>query len=468
MDKKNTPCWSSCPDCQGQGKKSQRLRKKVRLQYQQLVAKLTAAGEVALPEAPKAPLVSCSLCGGSGLISSKAFPMVDAENYPHISIIGGGIGGVALAVACLHRGIPFTLFERDTHFEARSQGYGLTLQQASKAIEGFGIFSLTEGVVSTRHLVHKTDGTVVGEWGMRKWVQPTEKKYTKRSNIHIARQALRLALVEQLGGKDNIQWRHQLLDFQEEASGKIQLRFQVGEQIKIIPTDLLVGADGIRSVVRQQLIGEEVTPLRYLGCLVILGICPLDALPTVTSELLDSATVFQTANGHERIYIMPFTEDSVMWQLSFPMEEAEAYEMLMKNLKLTQVELAEQLGKSRPYIANYLRLLTLPQIVKDLVQKEQLSMGQARTLLGLKDEKDIIPLANRVLKEGLTVRQLEQIVSDMNDKQLKTPKKTKQAAPKPYYIQTSEDRLMDKFGTNLLQNCSIFLSLIFILACEIT
>jgi 2-polyprenyl-6-methoxyphenol hydroxylase-like FAD-dependent oxidoreductase len=239
-------------------------------------------------------------------------------------VIGGGIGGVALAVACLHRGIPFTLFERDTHFEARSQGYGLTLQQASKAIEGFGIFSLTEGVVSTRHLVHKTDGTVVGEWGMRKWVQPTEKKYTKRSNIHIARQALRLALVEQLGGKDNIQWGHQLLDFQEEASGKIQLRFQVGAQIKTIATDLVVGADGIRSVVRQQLIGEEVTPLRYLGCLVILGICPLDALPTLTTELLDSATVFQTANGHERIYIMPFTEDSVMWQLSFPMEEAEA------------------------------------------------------------------------------------------------------------------------------------------------
>jgi len=175
MDKKNTTCWSSCPDCQGQGKKSQRLRKKVRLQYQQLVAKLSADGEVVVPEAPKAPLVSCSLCGGSGLIPSEAFPVVATENYPHISIIGGGIGGVALAVACLHRGIPYTLFERDTHFEARSQGYGLTLQQASKAIEGFGIFSLTEGVVSTRHLVHKTDGTVIGEWGMRKWVQPSEK-----------------------------------------------------------------------------------------------------------------------------------------------------------------------------------------------------------------------------------------------------------------------------------------------------
>lgn len=133
-----------------------------------------------------------------------------------------------------------------------------------------------------------------------------------------------------------------------------------------------------------------------------------------------------------------------------PMEEAEAYEMLMKNLKLTQVELSEQLGKSRPYIANYLRLLTLPQVVKDLVQKESLSMGQARTLLALKKTDDIIPLANRVLKEGLTVRQLEQIVSEMNEAQVPPLKKTKKKVQtKPYYIRTSEDRLMDKFGTSV-------------------
>ncbi|MRI75274.1 ParB/RepB/Spo0J family partition protein, partial [Enterococcus mundtii] len=63
-----------------------------------------------------------------------------------------------------------------------------------------------------------------------------------------------------------------------------------------------------------------------------------------------------------------------------PLEEAEAYEMLMKNLKLTQAEVAERLGKSRPYIANYLRLLTLPDAVKAMVQKQSMSMGQARTL----------------------------------------------------------------------------------------
>lgn len=51
-----------------------------------------------------------------------------------------------------------------------------------------------------------------------------------------------------------------------------------------------------------------------------------------------------------------------------PLEEAEAYEMLMKNLKLTQAEVASRLGKSRPYIANYLRLLSLPDLVKEMVR----------------------------------------------------------------------------------------------------
>lgn len=134
-----------------------------------------------------------------------------------------------------------------------------------------------------------------------------------------------------------------------------------------------------------------------------------------------------------------------------PLEEAEAYDMLMKNLKLTQVEVAERLGKSRPYIANYLRLLTLPTQVKEMVQGETLSMGQARTLLGLKDKDLILKLANRVVEENLTVRQLEQIVNDLNENQgKKAPKKEKKVLKdKPYYIRESEDRLMDKFGTTV-------------------
>ncbi|OJG83589.1 ParB-like partition protein [Enterococcus ratti] len=133
-----------------------------------------------------------------------------------------------------------------------------------------------------------------------------------------------------------------------------------------------------------------------------------------------------------------------------PLEEAEAYNMLMKNLKLTQAEVASRLGKSRPYIANYLRLLTLPDLVKEMVQDQRLSMGQARTLLGLKNKSLILKLANRAVTENLTVRQLEQMVSQLNENNGKEKKKIPRLAKeKPYYIRESEDRLMDKFGTNV-------------------
>ncbi|MDT1940771.1 MULTISPECIES: ParB/RepB/Spo0J family partition protein [Carnobacterium] len=128
------------------------------------------------------------------------------------------------------------------------------------------------------------------------------------------------------------------------------------------------------------------------------------------------------------------------------LEEAEAYDMLMKKLKLTQEEVAKRLGKSRPYIANYLRLLGLPDGVKKMLQNEEISMGQARTLLGLKDKKQISKIANRVVRDNLTVRQLEQLVIQLNQPKEKVQDKPK-AEKKPYYIRESEERLMDKFGT---------------------
>lgn len=316
--------WTVCPECQGRGKKSQRLSKKVRLNYQMALDEFQKTNQGTAPVRPKAPLYVCPKCFGSGLIPAATPPAADVENYPHVAIIGGGIGGTALAVACLHRGIPFTLYERDSNFEARSQGYGLTLQQASKAIEGLGIFSLEDGVISTRHVVHTTEGKIIGEWGIRKWLQPETNTYSKRTNVHIARQSLRLALLEQLGGHDAIQWGHQLIDCKETDDEPLQLNFLVDGQIKSAKADLIVGADGIRSSVRRLIIGEDITPLRYLDCIVILGICPLSSLENLNNPLLDSATVFQTANGNERIYMMPYTSDSIMWQLSFPMTEIEA------------------------------------------------------------------------------------------------------------------------------------------------
>ncbi len=351
--------WTICPECKGRGKKNQRLRKKVRLHYQNSIAEFEKTnGEGLAPIPPKSPLISCLNCQGTGLIHSHNPQIADTKNYPHVAIIGAGIGGVALAVACMHRGIPFTLYERDNNFEARSQGYGLTLQQATKAIDALGIPSLENGVVSTRHVVHNTEGKIVGEWGMRKWLQSNEKPSPRRTNMHIARQSLRLAIIEQLGERYDVQWGHQLIDIKENEENGINLSFQVKGEIKNANAYLVVGADGIRSSVRNLLIGEDSSPLRYLGCMVILGICPLEALKNVDSELLDSATVFQTANGNDRIYIMPFDSNSVMWQLSFPMSEKEAKELSAKGAQALKEEACRRTQWHSP----------IPQIVSSTME----------------------------------------------------------------------------------------------------
>ena len=317
--------WTICEECQGRGKKSQRLTKKVKLLYQLALDEYEKTNREGNPPVrPKGHLYSCANCAGSGLVPSAAPPVADKERYPHVAIVGAGIGGVALAVACLHRGIPFTLYERDSNFNARSQGYGLTLQQASKAIQGLGILSLKNGVTSTRHVVHTTDGKVVGEWGVRKWLEADAIPSSKRTNVHIARQSLRSALLDQLGGDDKVQWGHQLIAVTDCGNEGVNLTFEKDGKTVNTTVDLVVGADGIRSAVRRLLIGDEASPLRYLDCIVILGICSLSTLNGIESSLLDSATVFQTANGNERIYMMPYTADTIMWQLSFPMTEDEA------------------------------------------------------------------------------------------------------------------------------------------------
>ena len=380
--------WSVCPTCNGLGKKTQRLRKSLRNRYQielDLFEKTGSKGTA--PLRPKGHQSPCKNCNASGLNPAAEYPLADKENFPHIAIVGAGIGGMALAVACLHRKIPFTLYERDRSFDARSNGYGLTLQQASSAIKGLGIFDLKEGVVSTRHVMHSIDGNVIGEWGMRKWMDLNEEKPVKKTNIHIARQALRLALLEQLGGPNKVHWGHQLVNFKGSEDNGVELNFKVNGALKNIKADFVVGADGIRSYVREILIGEDKTPLRYLGCIVILGICPLEALKGFENPLLDSASVFQTANGKERIYMMPYSSDSIMWQMSFPIAEKEAKELSSKGAVTLKKEACRraQWHDPIPQILNATlesEISGYPVYDRDLLKKELLGQGKQITLIG--------------------------------------------------------------------------------------
>ena len=336
--------WTICLSCHGQGKIMRGpSRKRQRLFQIELNKYETTVGKGIAPKPLTGNMDVCFNCKGSGLQSSENVVPADFSKYPNIAIIGGGIGGVALAVACLHRGIPFTLYERDESFNSRSQGYGLTLQQASKAIEGLGVFSLDGGTTSTRHVVHNPDGKIIGEWGLRRWGKTFLEKTSRRKNVHIARQTLRSLLLQKLDNSDSLKWGHKLIDFANNKNGAVDLTFQIGEKQEIIQADLVVGADGIRSVVRELLIGEDKIPLQYLGCIVILGICPLKSLGDRTSLLLDSATVFQTVNGHERIYMMPYDKDTIMWQLSFPLSETEAKKLSREGAKAMKDEACRRL-----------------------------------------------------------------------------------------------------------------------------
>ena len=97
-----------------------------------------------------------------------------------------------------------------------------------------------------------------------------------------------------------------------------------------------------------------------------------------------------------------------------PYEEAVAYDRLMQEFGLSQEEIAGQLGKSRSAVANALRLLDLPEEVVKMLVDGALTAGHGRTLLGLRDRNQIIPLANRCVSRNLSVREMEQLVKQAN------------------------------------------------------
>lgn len=93
-----------------------------------------------------------------------------------------------------------------------------------------------------------------------------------------------------------------------------------------------------------------------------------------------------------------------------PVDEGLAYQKLMDDYGLTQEDISRKVGKSRPYVANMVRLLGLPEEVKDFLSKGQLTAGQARPLLGLGSDAEKVQLARRIVKEGLSARRVEEII----------------------------------------------------------
>lgn len=127
-------------------------------------------------------------------------------------------------------------------------------------------------------------------------------------------------------------------------------------------------------------------------------------------------------------------------------EEAKAYKSIIESMNITQDELAKKVGKSRSHVTNILGLLKLPVSVQDMVLYNKLSMGHARVLSKLDDPKTIEDLAQRVITEDLSVRKLESLVYDNDEKKVKIKKSSNNEYK---YI---EDFLKEKLGTNVKIN----------------
>ncbi len=131
-----------------------------------------------------------------------------------------------------------------------------------------------------------------------------------------------------------------------------------------------------------------------------------------------------------------------------PIEIAEAYDKLIHELNYTQEELAKRVGKSRPQITNFLRLLQLPEVIKEYVSRGTLSYGHARTLLALSNKEYRLMLAERIIKEQLSVRQTEEIVQNLENVSRETKVKSKKQTRDPEIVHI-EKHLEDILGTGV-------------------
>ena len=131
-----------------------------------------------------------------------------------------------------------------------------------------------------------------------------------------------------------------------------------------------------------------------------------------------------------------------------PLEEAHAYAQLLEEFGVTQNELADRIGRSRPQVTNTLRLLKLPVDVQKRVAAGVLSHGHARALLGLDDPEAMNELAARVVSEGLSVRATEEAVTLYKRDGKPAPKKSA-PTPTPQFFTDSAERLADRFDTKV-------------------
>ncbi|KAL3908288.1 MAG: hypothetical protein SGPRY_009857, partial [Prymnesium sp.] len=238
---------------------------------------------------------------------------------------GGGVGGLALALALEQRGMKVAVFERDSSFFARSQGYGFTLQQGGAAVRSLGLAEAVEaaGCFCSRHVSLDSRGRLLGLHGGRK---PQAHGPAARRNVLLPRQSLRALLYSRLK-RGTVRWGCELTSLSS-SGDHLQLQLHARRPVR---AHVVVGADGIRSRVSEAAWGGggggEVdiggrAALQPVGVMVVLGFTQCE------HPLCSSDAVFELLDGQTRFYGMPFFPSpcrTTMWQLSFSFGLAEAH-----------------------------------------------------------------------------------------------------------------------------------------------
>lgn len=136
-----------------------------------------------------------------------------------------------------------------------------------------------------------------------------------------------------------------------------------------------------------------------------------------------------------------------------PLEVALGYKRLLEEFEYTQAEVADRVGKNRTTVTNMLRLLNLPDFIQSALKANQISMGHARSLITIEDEEIQEKILNKVIKDGLSVRQIEKAVRDLSDssKPGKKSSKAKKETSNPFYDEISA-RLRRTFSTKVKVN----------------
>jgi 2-polyprenyl-6-methoxyphenol hydroxylase-like FAD-dependent oxidoreductase len=270
-----------------------------------------------------------------------------------VGICGGGIGGMALALALQKHGLRSRVFERDLGVDARAQGYGLTIQQGRLTLRALGIVDAvkTRSQSSSSHFIFDQRGCPVFFWGGPA-TKADHTDWDANRNCHIARQSLRRILYEQLDQKlVTIHW-NSVVQSISEADSRLLLHSQRGEQHAV---SCAIGSDGIFSSVRKLLCLPN--ELRYAGVFVMLGIVSRAAFPLLADRMV------QFSDGSTRLFIMPFDATCVMWQMSYPMDEGAALNFDRHN-RASQPEHAY----ASLHSAAIAQCRQFPQLVRELLQ----------------------------------------------------------------------------------------------------